>query len=122
MEQTSATILEAITVTSLSSRIWAEVCSAMISRRRRRSRRGPPPGDISYFLWMSWPSYAVARDSVGHPGDACHPLAEVSLPIPAADERTHLGGAFVRCRCSLAGHGTGALCRIQLIGGMQSPD
>src|SRR5438445_11714455 len=46
MEQTSATMLEAMTVTSLSSRIWALVCSAMISRRRRRSRRGPPPGDI----------------------------------------------------------------------------
>src|SRR5260221_3889402 len=46
MEQTSATMLEAITVTSLFSRIWAEVCSAMISRRRRRSRRGPPPGDL----------------------------------------------------------------------------
>src|SRR5690242_13866221 len=46
MEQTSATMLEAITATSLSSRIWADVCSAMISRRRRNSRRGPPPGDI----------------------------------------------------------------------------
>ena len=42
MEQTSATMLEAMTVTSLSSRIWALVCSAMISRRRRSSRRGPP--------------------------------------------------------------------------------
>src|SRR5689334_21341654 len=46
MEQTSATMLEAMTLTSLSSRIWADVCSAMISRRRRNSRRGPPPGDI----------------------------------------------------------------------------
>src|SRR5581483_1236128 len=42
MEQTSATMLEAITETSLSSRVWALVCSAMISRRRRSSRRGPP--------------------------------------------------------------------------------
>src|SRR6201999_2369474 len=47
MEQTSATMLEAMTVTSLSSRICALVCSAMISRRRRNKRRGPPPADIS---------------------------------------------------------------------------
>src|SRR6185437_7063653 len=46
MEQTSATMLEAITATSLSSRICALVCSAMISRRRRRSSRGPPAADI----------------------------------------------------------------------------
>src|SRR5580693_2981698 len=47
MEQTSATMLEAITVTSLSRRIWALVCSAMISRRRRRRTRGPPPVGIN---------------------------------------------------------------------------
>jgi len=42
-----ATMLEAITVTSLSRRIWALVCSAMISRRRRRRTRGPPPVGIN---------------------------------------------------------------------------
>src|SRR5471032_250686 len=46
MEQTSATMLEAITVTSLSRRIWALVCSAMISRNRRKSRRGPPTATV----------------------------------------------------------------------------
>src|SRR6185437_14022341 len=50
MEQTSATMLEAITATSLSRRICALVCSAMISRRRRRSSRGPPAEDIKPFL------------------------------------------------------------------------
>src|SRR6185312_3947398 len=43
-------MLAAMTVTSLSSRIWAEVCSAMISRRRRSNKRGPPALDMIVYL------------------------------------------------------------------------
>ena len=46
-EQTSAQMRLNKLVSVIASNMVAEVCSAMISRRRRRSRRGPPPGDIS---------------------------------------------------------------------------
>ena len=42
VEQTSATMLAAISTTILSRRSWAETCSAMVSRSRLNKTRGPP--------------------------------------------------------------------------------
>jgi hypothetical protein len=41
-EQTSATMLAAISTTILSRRSCALTCSAMVSRSRRNKTRGPP--------------------------------------------------------------------------------
>src|SRR5216683_2363618 len=58
-EQTSATMLAAISTTILSNRSWAETCSAMVSRSRLSKTRGPPDA-----LRMCW--YPPPRSQ--HPG------------------------------------------------------
>src|SRR5215469_11224790 len=88
MEQTSATMFEAITVTSLSSRIWADVCSAMISRKRRRSRRGPPPTDISRLLSGLGPRFYFGRTAGRKSANA------LFLAVAPGHHRRTLVGSF----------------------------
>src|ERR1700744_2223779 len=108
MEQTSATMLEAMTPTSLSSRICALVCSAMISRRRRSNRRGPPAADI-----RSFPACHDPRE--------CEPSSE-SIYMAGENGRDFSNSRTSRPNDPHSRAMTTALHGVKLIGRVQCPN